>query len=61
MMTTKEIVLKHLLDLRLVSSEHDGYRWLTEEKILSFGGKTATELITEGRADACTRAHQTDS
>lgn len=51
-MATYEVVLKHLIDLRLVSSEHDGNRWLTKEKIPSFGGKTAAELIIDGHADA---------
>ena len=51
-MTTKETVLQHMIDLRLVSSKHDGNRWLTKEKISSFGGKTAAELIIDGHADA---------
>lgn len=50
-MTTNEVVLKHLIDLRLVLSEHDGSRWLIKEKIPGFGGKTAAELIMDGHAD----------
>ncbi len=53
-MTTNEneVVLKHLIDLRLVFSERDGKRWMTQEKIPGFGGKTANELIIEGYAEA---------
>ncbi|MFK5949149.1 MAG: hypothetical protein QM500_10330 [Methylococcales bacterium] len=51
-MTTYEAVLKHLIDLGLVSSEHDGNRWLTKEKTPGFEGKTAAELMTYGHTDA---------
>ena len=51
-MTENEEVLKHLIDLRLVFSERDGKRWMTQEKIPGFGGKTANELISDGCVDA---------
>lgn len=51
-MTETEVVLNHLMDLRIVCNEHDGKRWMTQEKIPGFGGKTADELISDGRCDA---------
>ncbi len=51
-MISKETVLQRLLDLKLVADKNDGERWMMEGKIVSFGNRTATQLIEEGRADA---------
>lgn len=51
-MTTKETLLQHLIDLKLVIDRSDGERWMLEEKIPAFGYRTATEIIQEGRVDA---------
>lgn len=51
-MTTKEIVLQRLIDLKLVMDRKDGERWMLEGKIPAFGYRTATQLIIEGKADA---------
>jgi len=51
-MATNEMVLKRLIDLKLVPSESDGNCWLAKERISSFGGKTASELIIEGQVAA---------
>lgn len=51
-MTANETVLQRLIDLNLVIDRNDGERWMTEEKIPSFGYKTASQLIIEGKADA---------
>ncbi len=50
-MTTKDAVLKRLIDLGLVRNKQDGNRWLIKEKIPSLGEKTAAELIIEGHGD----------
>jgi len=52
MMSKKEIILKRLIGLQLVSSASAGNNWLIKEKIQGFGGQTAAELILKGRGDA---------
>jgi len=52
MITKKEIIIERLIDLELVSCAKAGSNWLIKEKIQSFGGQTAAELILKGLGDA---------
>ena len=51
-MTQKEKVIQRLLDLRLVKDRDDAERWMLEDQMPSFGYRTATQLLIEGKADA---------
>ncbi len=50
-MNTKETVLQRLICLKLVTDRRDGERWMMDGKIPSFGNRTATQMIEEGRID----------